>query len=95
LFSFNSPYGYCEACTGLGTKEIFSEEICPKCEGKRLNENALAVKIEDKNIKKQSKLYFISFLTKEIKKLKKDISSIQEMKKDLKKYYKLKKKTKP
>jgi len=52
-------------------------------------------KIEDKNIKKQSKLYFISFLTKEIKKLKKDISSIQEMKKDLKKYYKLKKKTKP
>ena len=50
LFSFNSPYGYCEACTGLGTKELFSEEICPKCEGKRLNENALAVKIDKKNI---------------------------------------------
>ncbi len=28
LFSFNSPYGYCTACTGLGTKELFSEEKC-------------------------------------------------------------------
>lgn len=50
LFSFNSPYGYCAACTGLGTKELFSEEVCPKCEGKRLNENALSVKILEKNI---------------------------------------------
>ncbi len=50
LFSFNSPYGYCEACTGLGTKEIFSEEICPKCHGKRLNDTALSVKVNDKNI---------------------------------------------
>jgi len=50
LFSFNSPYGYCEACTGLGTKELFSEEVCPKCNGKRLNENALSVKIKGKNI---------------------------------------------
>jgi excinuclease ABC subunit A len=48
LFSFNSPYGYCETCTGLGTKELFSEEICPKCEGKRLNETALSVKINKK-----------------------------------------------
>ena len=50
LFSFNSPYGQCHYCTGLGTKELFSEEDCPKCKGKRLNENALAVKILDKNI---------------------------------------------
>ncbi|MBI2436523.1 MAG: ATP-binding cassette domain-containing protein [Candidatus Magasanikbacteria bacterium] len=60
LFSFNSPYGYCSFCTGLGTKELFSaiggsasggsEEACPKCEGKRLNENALSVKIDNKNI---------------------------------------------
>ncbi|MBU1132265.1 excinuclease ABC subunit UvrA [Patescibacteria group bacterium] len=50
LFSFNSPYGYCEACSGLGTKELFSEEICPVCNGKRLNENALSVKIYGKNI---------------------------------------------
>ncbi|NQT49831.1 excinuclease ABC subunit UvrA [Candidatus Kuenenbacteria bacterium] len=50
LFSFNSPYGYCDYCTGLGTKELFSEELCPKCEGKRLNKNALSVKINKKNI---------------------------------------------
>jgi len=50
LFSFNSPYGYCEACAGLGTKELFSEEICPKCHGKRLNDNALSVRIYNKNI---------------------------------------------
>ncbi len=50
LFSFNSPYGYCEACTGLGTKELFSEEVCPKCQGKRLNDNALSVRVYNKNI---------------------------------------------
>ncbi len=50
LFSFNSPYGYCDACTGLGTKEIFSEEECPKCHGKRLSETALSVKVAEKNI---------------------------------------------
>jgi excinuclease ABC subunit A len=50
LFSFNSPYGYCTACTGLGTKELFSEEICPVCQGKRLNPNALNVRVADKNI---------------------------------------------
>jgi excinuclease ABC subunit A len=50
LFSFNSPYGYCEQCTGLGTKELFSEELCPVCEGKRLNKNSLNVKIIEKNI---------------------------------------------
>lgn len=50
MFSFNSPYGYCQSCTGLGTIELFSEELCPVCEGKRLNENALAVKVDKKNI---------------------------------------------
>ncbi len=50
LFSFNSPYGYCENCTGLGTKELFSEELCPVCNGKRLNPNALSVRIANKNI---------------------------------------------
>lgn len=50
LFSFNSPYGYCQACHGIGTTELFNEELCPVCEGTRLNENALAVKLEGKNI---------------------------------------------
>ena len=50
LFSFNSPYGYCTYCNGLGTKELFSEEVCPECDGKRLNKNALSVRIDKKNI---------------------------------------------
>ena len=50
LFSFNSPYGYCSYCSGLGTESIFSNDPCPACNGKRLNENALSVKIDNKNI---------------------------------------------
>ncbi|PIR93707.1 excinuclease ABC subunit A [Candidatus Falkowbacteria bacterium CG10_big_fil_rev_8_21_14_0_10_39_11] len=50
LFSFNSPYGYCGYCTGLGTKELFSDEVCPECDGKRLNNDALSVRINKKNI---------------------------------------------
>ncbi|MFH1246557.1 MAG: excinuclease ABC subunit UvrA [Candidatus Liptonbacteria bacterium] len=50
LFSFNSPYGACEACHGLGTEDIWSETICPKCLGKRLREESLNVLISGKNI---------------------------------------------
>ncbi|MDD4358253.1 MAG: excinuclease ABC subunit UvrA [Candidatus Pacebacteria bacterium] len=50
LFSFNSPYGYCEYCKGIGTENVFSDELCPVCMGKRLNKNALSVKINSKNI---------------------------------------------
>ncbi len=50
LFSFNSPYGACPACHGLGTKDIWSEEVCPVCAGKRLREESLNVLIADKNI---------------------------------------------
>ncbi|MCK5084143.1 MAG: ABC-ATPase UvrA, partial [Candidatus Pacebacteria bacterium] len=50
LFSFNSPYGACPACSGLGTKTLFSKEVCLDCEGKRLRNEALAVLINNKNI---------------------------------------------
>ncbi len=50
LFSFNSPYGACESCGGLGTEELFSEEVCPACLGARLRPEALSVKIGGKNI---------------------------------------------
>ncbi|MDO8516417.1 MAG: excinuclease ABC subunit UvrA [bacterium] len=50
LFSFNSPYGACEACHGLGTEDVWSENICPKCLGKRLREESLSVLIGGKNI---------------------------------------------
>lgn len=50
LFSFNSPYGACTACNGLGTEGFFAEEICKQCKGARLREEALYVKIGNKNI---------------------------------------------
>ncbi|MEK7174565.1 MAG: excinuclease ABC subunit UvrA [Patescibacteria group bacterium] len=50
LFSFNSPYGACAACHGLGTEELWSEKICEICLGKRLRPEALNVLIEGKNI---------------------------------------------
>jgi excinuclease ABC subunit A len=43
LFSFNSPYGACEACNGLGTKYFFGSEACPACKGARLRPEALRV----------------------------------------------------
>lgn len=50
LFSFNSPYGACPTCNGLGTKEFFSNENCETCKGARLREEALNVKVNDINI---------------------------------------------
>ena len=43
LFSFNSPYGACPECKGLGTKYLFSDENCPVCEGARLRPESLNV----------------------------------------------------
>lgn len=50
LFSFNSPYGACETCHGLGVKDAWSEESCAVCRGKRLNPAALNVLLDNKNI---------------------------------------------
>lgn len=52
LFSFNNPVGACAKCSGLG---ILSDDFglnikCNKCNGLRLNEQALCVKINGKNI---------------------------------------------
>lgn len=43
LFSFNSPYGACEECNGLGTKHFFGDEVCAVCKGMRLRPEALHV----------------------------------------------------
>jgi excinuclease ABC subunit A len=47
LFSFNSPYGACPNCHGLGTAELFSEELCSVCQGARLRNEALWVKLPE------------------------------------------------
>ncbi len=43
LFSFNSPYGACPTCNGLGTKYFGGDEVCDDCKGARLRKEALNV----------------------------------------------------
>lgn len=50
LFSFNSPYGACETCHGLGVKYVYSDETCEDCGGLRLRREGLNVRIDDRNI---------------------------------------------
>jgi len=50
LFSFNSPYGACDVCHGLGVKNIWSSDICEACFGKRLRPESLNVLLNGKNI---------------------------------------------
>lgn len=50
LFSFNSPYGACPTCNGIGTKFIWSDEPCETCNGARLRTEALHVFITSKKL---------------------------------------------
>jgi excinuclease ABC subunit A len=50
LFSFNSPYGACPDCHGLGIKDFFSTEICGTCQGGRLRRESAYVRVGGKNI---------------------------------------------
>lgn len=63
-FSFNSPYGACSRCHGLGFEIVLNEwgevgltdETCTLCRGTRLKSESLAVKIGGKNISELSSL---------------------------------------
>ncbi len=57
FFSFNSPYGACPECGGLGvahnpddSRESSLDSVCLSCNGMRLRKEALAVKIGGLNI---------------------------------------------
>ncbi|MFA5208622.1 MAG: excinuclease ABC subunit UvrA [Candidatus Paceibacterota bacterium] len=82
LFSFNSPYGACPECNGLGVENPFSTNPCPVCEGKRLNKNALSIKVNDKNIWEatnmtvEKALEFFSKTGEEISKKDKEIAEV-------------------
>ena len=47
LFSFNSPYGACATCNGLGTKYFGGLDACEDCGGKRLRTESLNVFLSD------------------------------------------------
>ncbi|QDU11094.1 excinuclease ABC subunit UvrA [Gimesia aquarii] len=51
-FSFNSPYGACQLCQGLGVIEDDSdkEQTCPECQGARINTYSRSVKISGSSI---------------------------------------------
>ncbi|MGB6930162.1 MAG: excinuclease ABC subunit UvrA, partial [Syntrophobacteria bacterium] len=51
LFSFNSRHGACERCEGIGHwGGSVDGDVCPACKGARLNETALSVRINGRNI---------------------------------------------
>ncbi len=78
LFSFNSPYGACPNCNGLGTESLFSEEICPVCNGARLRPEALRVYIKAKGDKSNNGLGMnaVDFTSLSIRDAKKFIDTI-------------------
>ncbi len=70
FFSFNSPYGACPKCKGLGFQNIDEEEMdigssktCPSCSGLRLRKEALAVRINGLNIGELSSMSVKDVLT--------------------------------
>jgi len=57
LFSFNSPYGACPECNGLGTEYFGGLDLCKTCNGARLRPEALNVFLGKKtNILELTKL---------------------------------------
>ncbi len=57
-FSFNSPYGACPRCHGLGYQTaldewgevVLTDELCASCGGSRLRKESLFVKVGNRNI---------------------------------------------
>ncbi|MBI5405788.1 excinuclease ABC subunit UvrA [Candidatus Kaiserbacteria bacterium] len=84
LFSFNSPYGACPSCHGLGTASLFSEDVCPACEGKRLRPEALRVYLKSKKDTTLGKS-IVDFTSMSIREAKEFVDSIElsEMKKGI------------
>lgn len=80
LFSFNSPYGACPACNGLGTKHFFGRDVCDVCKGARLRTEALHVFLGGKNIVEFVNLTIASAYTfigdLKLTKQEKDISAV-------------------
>ncbi|MBU6214473.1 excinuclease ABC subunit UvrA [Patescibacteria group bacterium] len=84
LFSFNSPYGACPECHGLGTESLFSDAPCPVCGGKRLRPEALRVYLKSKKDATLGK-NIVDFTGMSIREAKEFVDSIalSEMKREI------------
>jgi excinuclease ABC subunit A len=76
LFSFNSPYGACQTCNGLGTKYFGGLDACDDCKGKRLRKEALNVFLSDK---KEDKLNIVDITDLTIEEAKKYFEKLQNV----------------
>lgn len=86
MFSFNSPYGACETCNGLGTKHMFSEEPCFACMGARLRSEALHVFIgtpdKEGNLDPETRLNIIDFVDMRIEEAYEYLANLKLSEKD-------------
>lgn len=80
LFSFNSPYGACPECNGLGMVGIFNNDECPACKGSRLRPEAMRVYLggDEKSLGKN----IVDFTNMTIGEAAEFISSLKLSKKD-------------
>ncbi len=91
LFSFNSPYGACQECKGLGAKHFFVSEEgyepCSECGGARLRSEALQVLMKSEEIDSKGKIQkveknIVDFTALSIKEASEFISNISLTKKE-------------
>lgn len=80
LFSFNSPYGACPECNGLGVVGIFQSDTCPKCSGARLRPEALRVYLGGDG-KKDLGINIVAFTAMTVKEATKFIDGLKLSKK--------------
>ena len=76
LFSFNSPYGACPECNGLGVIGIFQSDVCQVCMGARLRPEAMRVYLGGDG-KKNLGTNIVGFTAMTVKEATKFIDSLQ------------------
>lgn len=75
LFSFNSPYGACPTCNGLGMTGFFRHETCTTCHGARLRPEALHVYLGTKE--SEQKINIVDYTRQSIKDAKAFLESVE------------------
>ncbi|MFZ2556013.1 MAG: excinuclease ABC subunit UvrA [Minisyncoccia bacterium] len=77
LFSFNSPYGACPTCNGLGTKYVWGDEPCEACKGARLRNEAMHVFLYTKGKEKENRKNIVEVTSMSIEDAKKFFDALE------------------